>query len=169
MLLSIRKQKLIDTTPPVAFTCRDKTIVYESILGLNGSCTYTFSTKFETNAVYIISGIVGMANSHSFLRVSVDNIERHNVPLQTKSNETFEFQYNIVPESTGNHTINLDIGVPTAVIKEVAVSKCAILVKQHTFDALRVTQVSPHIIKASVNVIDPESSVKRVSEGKKSL
>lgn len=151
------KSKLIDTTAPAAYICRDKSVLRE-VRKSNRPLVATL----ERNAVYVVSGIVSMSDYYPFVRIKVDGEYGHSVPLEVVHNGTFRFHYSSSTNLYGNHSFTVESDISGAVIEEAAVSKCVMFPTYDPSYALHVTQISSHMIKASVRVLDPESSIKRV-------
>ena len=161
--ISYSKPKLVDITAPTAYTCRDKSVIYETSQFMQASSGVAFSVNLDISTVYIVSGRILMEKNYPFIRIMIGDKRGENVPVETIHNGAFRFHYNFLSDLTGNHSVSVETGVPTASIQEVAFSKCVVLPVEDTRHALHVTQVSAYMIKTSVRVIDPESSVKRVS------
>ena len=149
--------KLIDTTAPAAYICRDKSVLHE----VKKPIRPLFAT-LERNAVYIVSGIVSISDYYPFVRIKIDGEHGHSVPLEIVQDGTFRFHYSSSANLYGNHSFTVESDTSAAVIEEVAVSKCVMFPTYDPSYALHVTQISSHMIKASVRVQDPESSIKRV-------
>ena len=157
------KQKMVDSTPPLAYICRDKTVVYGEPPIKQGPTSVSLSMDMLTNMVYTISGKLYTNETYHTIRIRVGENRGQVVPLHTVHGGAFKFKYTFHSEMQGNYTIIVDSVDTTGIIQDVAVSQCAMSPSSDKSHALYVKQISAHTIQIGVRVFDAESTVKRVS------
>ena len=159
----LTEKTLIDTTGPVTFTCNDETTVLNASQNISRNRTVIFTANFKLNTQYTISGIVMLALKMPRIKFQIDQRIGETFSLQSTHDGDFEFHYSFFSDFDGPH----DVRIVTEDLRpfqiEVQLRECVPLLFENSFDVIRLTQVSAHLLKASLNVMDPESKLKQVS------
>lgn len=157
----VSKSKLIDTTPPVAYTCENLSLIYEIETDTSDYNRVIFPADFETESVYVISGrLVGNVPDlqiELLLGQSVGTI----LPAEQTHDGSIRFTFSFEPGITGSHNVTLILGSSTTVNLTVTLHKCSVT-DTAISDEFDVTQISSDTFKARLRVMDPESGIKTV-------
>ena len=157
------KSRLIDTSPPKAYRCRDKTWMYDAEFNTSDSRAVTIPSTVETSSVYIITGSVRQPIRPVTVRTTVGQTFSKIVPLEKMHNGNMDFKTSITPKSNENVTISVDVESTDTVAGTVTLYQCKVLPVDDNTDALHISQISPTTFRARLDVQDLESGIKRVS------
>ena len=157
------KSRLIDTSPPKAYRCRDKTCMHDAEFKTSDSRAVTIPSTVETSSVYIITGSVRQPIRPVTVRTTVGQTFSKVVPLEKMHNGNMDFKTSITPKSNENVTISVDVESTDTVAGTVTLYQCKVLPVDDNTDALHISQISPTTFRARLDVQDLESGIKRVS------
>ena len=157
------KGKLIDNTPPVAYRCRDKSLLHDLEFNTTDSRSMGIPSKLEANSVYIIRGSMRRTTRPITVRTIVGQTFRKLLPLEKMHDGDFNFKTSFTPNSDENITISLDVDSAEPVVGTAMLYRCNVLPVDDNTDALHIAQISPNTFRARFGVQDLESGIKRVS------
>ena len=157
------KSKLIDTTPPVAYRCRDESLLYDEEFNTTDSGSVRIPAELEANSVYIITGSMRQTTRPITVRTTVGQTFRKLLPLEKMHDGDLNFKTSFTPNSDANITISLDVDSAEPVVGVAMLYRCNVLPVGDGTDALHIVQISPNTFRARFGVQDLESGIKRVS------
>ena len=155
--------KLVDVTPPSAFTCTNSSNIYSMSNNTTNSSVRVISVQFEVNSLYKISGSVGNSDQIPYITILVSEKEGRYFPSEVLHDGHVQFNFNTLSDLTSIHNISINVDPSFISLMELTVNKCRPLLTNESDFALTIEQITPNIFKTSLNVADYESSIKRVS------
>ena len=157
------KSKLIDTTSPVAYRCREKSLLYDVEFNTTDSRSVNILAELEANAVYIITGSLRQTTRPITVRTTVGQTFRKILPLEKMHDGDLNFKTSFTPNLHQNITFSLDVDSTEPVVGTAMLYRCYVLPVDDNTDALHISQISPNTFRARFGVQDHESGIKRVS------
>ena len=160
--LVFTERQLIDATSPETFTCDDETIIFNRGQNISRNKTIVFTASFTLSSRYTVSGKVTSAWKSPHLRFLIDQRIGETLHLQSTHDGYFNFHYSFFSDFDGRHDVKFETEDTKSVHVEVFLSECMPVLFEDRFDAIRLTQISANLLKASVKAVDPESKIKQV-------
>ena len=159
----LTERTLIDTTSPVTFMCDDETVVTQTSQNISRNQTVALTAKFSVNNRYTISGKITLGFKMPHLKFRIDQRIGETFNLQSTHDGNFDFHYTFFSDFDDLHDVKLETEDFELFHIEVMLRECMPVVLENNLNSIRLTQLSAHLLKASVNVVDPESKIKQVS------
>ena len=158
------KRKLVDSTPPIAYRCRDESVLYDVEFNTSDSSSVTIPAKLEANVIYIIKGSLRQTTRPLTVRIIVGQNVRKILPLEKIHDGSSIFKISFTSEADENRNISLVIDSVDPVDGVATLYRCYVSPVVDTTDALNINQISPNTFRARFGVQDIESGIKRVSK-----
>ena len=157
------KSKLIDTSPPKSYRCRDKTLMYDVEFNTSDSRPVIIPSTVESSSVYIITGTVRQPVKPVIVRTAVGQTFSKIVPSEKLHNGDMDFKTSFTPKANENVTFSIEVESSDTVAGTVMLYQCKVSPVGDDTDALHISQISANTFRARFAVQDPESGIKRVS------
>ena len=158
------KRKLIDSTPPIAYRCRDKSVLYDTEFNTTDSSSVIIPANLDAYAVYLVTGSVRQTTRPLTVRIIVGQTFRKIIPLEKLHDGNVIFKTSFTSKSDENRHISLMIDSVYPVAGVTTLYRCYVSPMDDKTEALNIKQVSPSTFIARFGVQDIESGIKRVSK-----
>ena len=158
----LTERTLIDTTSPVTFMCDDETVVTKTSQNISRNQTVALASKFGVNNRYTISGKITLALKMPHLKFRIDQRIGETFNLQSTHDGNFDFNYSFFSDFDGLYDVKLETEDLELYHIEVLLRECMPILLENNYSAILLTQLSAQLLKASVNVVDPESKIRQV-------
>ena len=158
------KRKLIDSTPPIAHRCRDKSVLYDTEFNTTDSSSVIIPAKLDANAVYLVTGSVRETTRPLTVHIIVGQTFRKIIPLEKLHDGNLIFKTSFMSKSDENRNISLMTDSVYPVAGVTTFYRCYVSPIDDTTEALNINQISPSTFRARFGVQDIESGIKRVSK-----
>ena len=155
--------KLVDTTPPTAYICRDRMLLYDEQYSISAATKIEFSNNFKINNIYTITGRVKQVVNQVRVKVMVAKKIGKVLPLVRSHDGASEFYFSFLSEFQGIHNVTLKIDSVASFSFDITLYKCKVMTAEDHDGALTVHQLSNNLFKASIKAVDLESGIKLVS------
>lgn len=155
--------KLVDTTGPTPYKCRDRTILYKTSAS-NSSDTesLSFYAGFDVKKIYIITGSLVSTAQHLQMKLIVGHQVGNFLSLEKAHDRILNFHFSFFSNLKGTLRVKLELNTNLWDSLNFAFSECDVLLAATDDTEVTVRQLSSTLFKASIHVMDPESGIKRV-------
>ena len=160
----ISESKLIDATPPLAYTCAVLSPIYESVTQISKSTSLMFSANFEDEILYVFSGRLDRSDVNPQLQLQLGQTIGTLLPIEESHDGGLRFSYSFQSSVVGIHNVTFVTESLDKINFTVALHKCNLSDVSNTDEGLVVTQLSSGSFKISFRVMDRESGIKGVSK-----
>ena len=159
----VSKSKLIDTTPPTAYTCADLFQIYETNTFVSKLRSLNFQVDFKKDTMYLFTGSLDERDTNPMIKLQIEQSISVVLPLESSHDGRLSFSYHFKSTFEGLHNVMMTTVSPENLNLTVLLQECGISEKPSAEEGLVVTQLSPDTFKARLMVIDQESGIKSVS------
>ena len=159
----VSKAKLIDTTPPTAYTCADLFKIYETNTFVSKLRSLNFKVDFKKDTMYLFTGSLVERDTNPMIKLQIEQSISVVLPLESSHDGRLSFSYYYKSIFEGLPNVMMTTVSPENLNLTILLQECGVSEQPSAEQGLVVTQLSPDTFKARLMVIDLESGIKSVS------
>ena len=159
----VSKAKLIDTTPPTAYTCEKLHQIYQTNTYVSKRRRFDFETDFTKDTVYIFSGSADEHDTKPVINFKLASTISVVLAIEPSHEGRSGFSYHFKSNIEGTHNVSIETESEDHLNLTLLLQECKLLEQPQSEPGLIVTQLSPDTFKARFMVTDRESGIKSVS------